>query len=309
VRALDSASAEALASPGLASDSNGGCASNFSASVPVGVMVVEQQTHFAPVNRLSPVQRIAQSRQLLAAPDLAPSDPVETARLSDESATLRDIVEPQANQGLDPDSGHESDGAAFAVVRGLVVSQQMHAAPLHGPAQQIAKSVVAEAGPGKPDGGAATTLANRAPAPEDAVKSSLSVSRVQTMQLQLDPEILGKVTVKMRLSGARLELRVEAERLETMQLIGRDKDLLAGKLHAAGLTIESLVLQTAEPPASQPSGPQANGHNQSTGQTNGGPSSHDCPTMQEDRQRSRPQFADEPQDGADTRRRSGDLYL
>ena len=148
-------------------------------------------------------------------------------------------------------------------MRGLVVSQQMHAAPLHGPAQQIAKSIVAEAGPGKLDGSLATAQASRAPATEDTVKSSLSMSmsRVQTMQLQLDPEILGKVTVKMRLSGTRLDLRVEAERPETMQLIGRDKDLLADKLHGAGLTVESLVLQLTEPPASQPSGPQANGHN------------------------------------------------
>jgi flagellar hook-length control protein FliK len=140
-------------------------------------------------------------------------------------------------------------------------------------------------------------------------KLPLSGTNVQTLQLQLDPEILGKVTVKLRLTGSRLDLRVETERAETMQLLGRDKDLLAGKLRAAGFAVENITLGTVDPQIPQQPVAQTNGYDQTTGQTNGGPSSHDRPPPQDDRQPSHPNRADEPQDGSDIRRRTGELYL
>lgn len=312
-RRFDSAAAQRLAGlAGRTLEPNGGYGPDFAALVPGGVLVLDQQTHLAPANRLSPDRRIAQSK-LGPAPGPAPLDPIETARLSAESgrdrAAPHAIVEPQANHGPDPNGNHDLDLASSAVVKGAVVSPPTGVAPFNGPAEQIAKVVVAGAGPGILDGGLATARTNRARDMEGMAKSPPSMSRVQTMQLQLDPGTLGKVTVRMRLSGSRLDLRVETERPETMQLIGSDKDLLTGKLQAAGFTIETLVIQTAEPQGPPQSITHANGQTQSTGQANGGPSAHDRPSTQDDRQRSRPNFADNAQDGADARRRGGDLYL
>jgi chemotaxis protein MotD len=312
-RRFDSAAAQRLAGPASRMpEPNGGYGPDFVALAPGGVLVLDQQTHLAPANRLSPDRRIAQSK-LGPPPGPAPLDPIETARLSAESGRDRAAphasVEPQANHGPDPNGNHDLDLASSAVVKGAVVSPPTGVAPFNGPAEQIAKVVVAGTGPGILDGGPATARTNRARDMEGMAKSPPSMSRVQTMQLQLDPGTLGKVTVRMRLSGSRLDLRVETERPETMQLIGSDKDLLTGKLQAAGFTIETLVIQTAEPQGPPQSITHANGQPQSTGQANGGPSAHDRPSTQDDRQRSRPNFADDAQDGADARRRGGDLYL
>jgi hypothetical protein len=84
--------------------------------------------------------------------------------------------------------------AASAVVKGAVVSTPTGVAPFNGLAEQIAKVVVAGAGPGILDGGPATARTNRVRDMEGMAKSPPSMSRVQTMQLQLDPGTLGKVT-------------------------------------------------------------------------------------------------------------------
>lgn len=301
--APDRVGMQANASLDRAREPRGG--SGFSPWTPVAALVIDQRTHFAPATRLSPAQG---SAPMKCVPALEPSltQPDETARLSDatgHSNASGEIVESLRSQKRDAIDAHEPHVAA-TTAKGLVVSQAQ-AGPPNVPAQQIAKFVVAEAGLGKLD----ITPAS-APAPGDIegmAKSPLSIPRVQTLQLQLDPEILGKVTVKLRLAGSQLDLRVETERPETMQLLGRDKDLLVSKLQAAGFTLENVAIRTVDPQPPQQSVAQA--HDRTTGQTNGGPSSHDRPPPQDDRQQSRPKSADEPRDGSGTRRRSGELYL
>ncbi len=296
---------QADASVGLEREPRGGSGSGFSPWTPVAAVVIDQRTYFAPATRLSPAQG---SAPLKFVPALEPALtlPGETDRLSDDTAhgsAADEIVESFRSQERDATGAHESHVSAMAA-KGLVASHAQ-AGPPNVPAQQIAKFVVAEAGLGKLD----ITPAS-APAPRDIegmAKSPLSIPRVQTLQLQLDPEILGKVTVKLRLAGSQLDLRVETERPETMQLLGRDKDLLVSKLQAAGFTLENVAIRTVDLQPPQQSVAQA--HDRTTGQTNGGPSSHDRPPPQDDRHQSRPKSADEPRDGSGTHRRSGELYL
>jgi hypothetical protein len=86
----------------------------------------------------------------------------------------------------------------------------------------------------------------------------------------------------------------------------------AGKLQAAGFVIETLLIQPAEPQAPHQHfgvNVPSTGHDQFTGQANGGPSAHDRPSNHDDGQRSRPIRADDAQDGAGVRYIGGDLYV
>jgi chemotaxis protein MotD len=242
----------------------------------------------------------------------------EPTPLADENALdsedAQEIAEPQASHMADPNGGYGPDFAASAAVAGLVVNQQTGLAPPNrlSPTQQIADLVANGAGPDNLDTSPITARSSRALDAAGVADSRPSLSRIQTMQVLLDPESLGKVTVSMRLSGTRLDLRVETERLETMQLIGKDKDLLTGKLQNAGYAIETLIVRTADPQApQQPIGVNvpSNGQDPPTGQANGGPSAHDRPSTQGDRERSRPGPADDAQDGTGVRLTGGDLYL
>jgi chemotaxis protein MotD len=323
--ALDSAAAQEMGNTHAShsADPNGSPGLDFATSAPVGVLVVNQQTHFAPPTGLSPAQQMAHpvlgSAPARAAGDahgLAPSiGPVPSTEESAlESTDANEIVKPHATVVTDKNYDHGLDFADSAPVKGLVVNQHSQLVPSIGmsPAQQIAELVAAGAGPGDLDASAITTQSSRALNAAGAADSNLSMSRVQTMTLQLDPESLGKVTVSMRLSGTRLDLRVETERPETMQLIGKEKDLLAGKLQAAGFVIAALVIQPAEPQAPHQHfgvNVPSTGQDPFTGQANGGPSAHDRPSNHDDGQRSRPGLADDAQNGSGFRRSGGDLYI
>lgn len=106
-----------------------------------------------------------------------------------DSTASNEIVKPHATVVPDQKSDHGPNFADSAPVRGLVVNQQPQLAPPNGlsPSQQIAELVAAGAGPGNPDDSAITIQSSRALNTAGVADSILS-ARVQTMQLQLDPE-------------------------------------------------------------------------------------------------------------------------
>lgn len=204
--------------------------------------------------------------------------------------------------------------AAAVPVRGVAGNPQTSLMAPHGlsPAQQIGEWIANGGGSSSQGASAVTTPLNSGIDRVGMADSQPSMARVRTMQLQLDPESLGKVTVSMRLSGTGLVLRVETERPEAMQLIGKDKDLLTGKLQAAGYSIDMIVIQHGLPQAPQQQygiNAPSTGHNPLPGQANGGPSGHDRPSTHDNGQRSGPALADEAQDGAGVHHTGGDLYL
>lgn len=307
----------------LTADPSGGHRFDLASPVPVVGVVLSQQTYLAPPHGLSPSQQLAHP---ILAPTPAPvavdarglnasGEPAPVIEGIASGRTIaQDIVKPHATATADEHGEHGPVSEAPAPVGRLTVNQQ-NVRPVPNslsPAQQIAGFVVSEAGLDIMDGGAVTAKASSSLDKVGIANSPQPLSRVKTMQLQLDPEILGKVTVRMRLSGTRLDLRVEAERRETMQLIGKETDLLTSKLQAAGYAIETLILRQPEPHAQhQQFGVhvQSNGQDQTTGHANGGSSAHDRPSTHDGRERSRPVLADDAQEGAGIRYSGGDLYI
>jgi hypothetical protein len=177
------------------------------------------------------------------------------------------------------------------------------------PAAQIALSVISPSGIGVsiPE----TVLAQPQPAIPSPGASAPIAAHVQILHLQLEPEGLGKVVVKMRLSGARLELQVESERPETMRIISDDTKLLSERLQSAGYAIDTLAIQTLNSHASH-SGQGAEGASQEQhgDHTGGGTNFHDRPSMREDNSPPPPQGLDgDTQDNARIRPFGRELYL
>jgi Flagellar hook-length control protein FliK len=128
------------------------------------------------------------------------------------------------------------DEISLVAVPTLVVHEPHHpvSALMLSPAAQIAISIIGTSGKG--DSSPETTLAQSQPIIHLAAETAAFATQI--LHLQLEPEKLGKVIVKMRLSGSKLELQVDAERPETMRLIGDDKTLLSDRLQSAGYAID-----------------------------------------------------------------------
>jgi len=167
------------------------------------------------------------------------------------------------------DSAQDQDPAVSILqVPVSVLDQQTHFMPPTGlaPIQQIADAVVA----GLPRTAGTTPIAEAnilTPGVDSQIQGSISspapgaislngsnaITRrpasVKVLNLTLEPQSLGSVTIKMRLSGTALNVEVELHRPDAMRLIDKDKDLLVAKLQSSGYAIDTLVIK---PAASQP---------------------------------------------------------
>jgi hypothetical protein len=75
-----------------------------------------------------------------------------------------------------------------------------------------------------------------------------SATCIRNLTVLLETGSLAPVTIKLRLSGNSLGLEIEADDLETTRLIGRDRQALAEKLRALGLSVDTLeVSETGRP--------------------------------------------------------------
>ncbi|MBO0733857.1 MAG: flagellar hook-length control protein FliK [Methylocapsa sp.] len=133
---------------------------------------------------------------------------------------------------------------------------------------------------------------------------------MQILRLQLDPENLGNVTVKMRLAGAKLDLHIEAEKPETARLIGTDKEFLAARLRSEGYAIDSITI-ASPPPGSLPGicGGASTKEN-FPGYHDGGANAHGQHSMAEDNPRPHPEeTGGDGNDFADIRIAADELIL
>jgi hypothetical protein len=153
-------------------------------------------------------------------------------------------------------------GAATAAtrqnpVRISVLDREMHFPPLasSSPVDQIANRIFAEASQlsasATPAAGGGVSSGVEASPGAAAIQPQASLSATRVLNLQLEPEGLGAVNIRMRLSGDRLDLQVEATRPDTMRRIGDDRDLLVEKLRSAGYAMDHVVVRAAEPQAAQ----------------------------------------------------------
>ena len=305
----------------LTADPNGGQGSDFAALAPVRISIVDQQTHFAPSKEFSSVQQLAHPRggfvpvpvagDARGLASLGGNAPVVGESTLDNTVT-QDSVDRHASHTTDPNSGQGPDSAALAPVKVSIVHQQTSLAPANGlsPAQQIGELITAGVRRKMP----VRQPFNRAPRPIALAWPVCFTPCLGSRPCKCNsiPRVWARLLSACEIAGSRLDLRVETERPETTQLIGKERDLLAGKLQAAGYSLETLVIRPAEQQASHQQisvNVPSNGQNQSTGQANEGPSAHDRASTHDDRQRSRPVLADEPQDGAGVRLTGGDPYV
>lgn len=175
-----------------------------------------------------------------AGPDQSPP-----ARIGDASG-FSSIESPPVSGSL-PDAPTEQSAVKVAVL-----GRQTHFPPLvpASPVDQIANRIATGASPGAAGlaadaGGEESSGVASAAGAGEVQAQALSATRV--LHLQLDPEGLGAVSIKMRLSGNRLDLQLESDRADTMRRIGDDSGQLVEKLRAAGYVTDHLVVRVAEP--------------------------------------------------------------
>jgi hypothetical protein len=96
------------------------------------------------------------------------------------------------------------------------------------------------------------TRALDAPAAPTAALPDASSQPVKTISVTLEPESLGAVTLRMRLSGNQLSVRVDVAEPATLELIQRDRDRLQKSMTSDNVSIDRLEIRAAnEPPAVQ----------------------------------------------------------
>jgi hypothetical protein len=88
------------------------------------------------------------------------------------------------------------------------------------------------------DGLGAATEPTAAGAPDPATASGPERQLVRTLDIRLEPPDLGSVTVKLRLTGQHLTLRISADSAATAQSLEQDRDTLASMLRGNGYSPE-----------------------------------------------------------------------
>jgi chemotaxis protein MotD len=146
-----------------------------------------------------------------------------------------------------------------------VVTQETHTPPVLAlsPVQQIATSIIEAA-----DAASSQDGANPAPpaaAPEPARQS---LQALQVLDIKLEPADLGTVSVKMRLTGTKLELHIEVAQKDTLPLLHKEGDSLSSQLQSSGYSVESLTIKAAAENGGA-TAQQHSGHGAAQGQPQG----------------------------------------
>jgi flagellar hook-length control protein FliK len=172
------------------------------------------------------------------------------------------------------------------------------------------------------DGLAAPAEPAAAGAPDPTTTAGPERQLVRTLDIRLEPPDLGSVTVKLRLSGEHLTLRISADSAATAQSLEQDRDTLASMLRSNGYSPEISAVRhepaaaTAIPAASatDSAASSQNGANQAGSQSSTGDGARSQSGQPGSQQQSHPGAAGfEPTDGhdadvQDTAARSG-VYL
>jgi flagellar hook-length control protein FliK len=142
---------------------------------------------------------------------------------------------------------------------------------------------------------------------------SQALPTMRVIHFALHPEVLGPVTVRLRLAGSRLELAVEVHEPESVEALEKDRQALANALHASGYSVEALTISVA------PTGPAAQNALQQPPQHPGAGGGHADASPQENSragagsERGRRFDGFGRKEGDDEvlglRRRGGDLYV
>ncbi len=230
------------------------------------VNVLGQETHLAPVLAAAAVEGApiaidgddALGARSQSAPDARPTTMADAnvdAELVDPHTAVTQLRDARWNTNLRANSsamgGQTALDAAAATTKegsgdGVFpaasiarLDQLVNSAPVANVAYQIAERVAAEAG--QPLG-----QAERSELRGLGLTQSFG-SPVKVIHLQLQPDGLGTVTIRIAVKDQALQLALEADRGETASLIQRDRDALSTLLRSAGYLIDGVDVRTAGP--------------------------------------------------------------
>ncbi|MGB8279245.1 MAG: flagellar hook-length control protein FliK [Methylovirgula sp.] len=135
-----------------------------------------------------------------------------------------------------------SSATYFAPVARLSPVQQIADAmigALPGPSQTLSGSAAS----GSSMAADATGLASSAASPDPtAALTQSALGPVKTLNLQLEPESLGTVTITLNLSAGGLDVQMAASQSSTMSLIEKDKDALSAQLRQSGYSVAGVAV-------------------------------------------------------------------
>lgn len=227
------------------------------------IVVLGRETHFAPIDTPAPDPRATQARIAAAeaddlapasvdavpAGDDAPADRVARASLPAGGTTgsaarpaagveaAATVTKPDAPAGQPLSTGTAARSPAPATSAASVDAPLPEAGALLRVADQLVAQARELASATAPASGAATPLPERSGGP------------VRILRLQLQPEELGLVTARLRIVGGVLELRLTADRQQSVEALQRDRDGLIESLRQAGYKAEIASIEFSRPPA------------------------------------------------------------
>ena len=114
------------------------------------------------------------------------------------------------------------------------VSTTTHYPVVNDPVRQVAGEIVREV---------RSTMATSAPAEAQTTQPNAA----RTLNIQLEPEALGTVNVKMRLSNGALSIQIEVARPETLDMMTRGQDALQRSLQTDQCQVDTLTIRAAAP--------------------------------------------------------------
>lgn len=166
-----------------------------------------------------------------------PAAPTDLPRLTDltELSTLVDPKETAPGQSEAAPRGAAPETAMTITV----VRQETHLPPVMrlSPLQQVAEPIRQ-----------ATTELARSTAESvpdlGADKPAAIAEPTKILHIQLSPVELGSITVKMRISQGGMEIRLEASRAETAQMLANDREALREIVKASGYALDQVSVET-----------------------------------------------------------------
>lgn len=231
---------------------------------------VKVETHFAPMATpaiaASLAQKIANAGQVGAtvAPVQQGSPNAGTPRANatdDRVSSLKDLDalqaaagvrdQPVEGGGVDRQGGQRSgrgDGSGADAKAAAVVAERKPVASASPdtlgaagqgatPAQQLGQRMVAVAHELKAE--------NAAPVAQSTTDAASNSAPVRVLSINLHPEDLGSVTVRMTLVRDALEVQIEAEHPSTARMLQSDSDALSDMLRSSGIQLDGVTVRAA----------------------------------------------------------------
>ncbi len=174
--------------------------------------------------------------------------------------SLRDVASGLAggNAGsASPASAIEpTPGGAAADMKVTVLSSATHFAPVArlSPGQQIADAVMGalpslsppvsgSSAFGSPTAADSGGVASAAASTDPTVTAAQSAAGpVKVLNLQLEPQSMGTVTITLNLSAGGLDVQMAASQSSTVSLIEKDKDALSNRLRNSGYSVAGVAV-------------------------------------------------------------------